>query len=106
MTISDNDATMKLDEIFNPEMEDNDATLRDIFLFVQGAYEIAFGDGAIEKGYTPSEVLTQLLIFSDDAHDLAVLNAEEHTPKTAAVKARAIELGVPSRDIPMPMEEL
>lgn len=35
--------------------------------FIECVYEIAFGDGAIDKGYSKSEVLGKLQEFSDEA---------------------------------------
>ena len=35
--------------------------------FVEQAYEIAFGDDAIRKGYGFEEVIAKLMEFSDDA---------------------------------------
>ena len=41
--------------------------LEDILDFIENTYEIAFGDNAINKGYTNEEVLQKLQDFSDDA---------------------------------------
>jgi len=35
--------------------------------FIEKVYEIAFGEGAIKKGYCPREVLDKLREFSDGA---------------------------------------
>lgn len=35
--------------------------------FIEAVFEIAFGDDAINKGYTTNEVLDRLREFSDDA---------------------------------------
>ena len=37
--------------------------------FIEDVYEIAFGDNAINKGYTEQEVLDKLKEFSDNSLD-------------------------------------
>ena len=41
--------------------------LEELIDFIEQAYEIAFGDNAINKNYTSQEVLQKLQDFSDDA---------------------------------------
>jgi hypothetical protein len=61
---------MKLDEIFNPEGEFIDNLDQKIFLFVEGCFEIAFGDNSINRDFTPQQVKERLRTFSDQSHFL------------------------------------
>jgi hypothetical protein len=56
---------MKLDEIFNPEGEFIDNLDQKIFLFVEGCFEIAFGDNSINRDFTPQQVKERLRTFAD-----------------------------------------
>ena len=42
--------------------------------FIAAVFEIAFGDNAIQRGYTQEEVLTRLRQFSDAAFKLEEAN--------------------------------
>jgi hypothetical protein len=42
-------------------------TLENTIEFLEQCYEIAYGDDAINKNYSPEEVLQRLQDFSDDA---------------------------------------
>ena len=44
---------------YDSEVEDTE--------FIADVFELAFGDGAIDKGYSYADVLTQLREFSDKA---------------------------------------
>ena len=44
--------------------------------FKEAVYELAFGDDAINKGFTDKEVLETLREFSDKALELDELNEE------------------------------
>lgn len=61
------DHQLKLDEIFNPEAECIDDLDERIFLFVEGCFELAFGDNAINRDFTPQQVLEKLRTFSDQS---------------------------------------
>jgi len=40
--------------------------------FIEGVFEIAFGDNAINKGYKRTEVLERLRYFSDKSHEAEI----------------------------------
>ena len=67
--LSEYDAAMKLDEIFDPRCEGEVAHVN-MFRFVDAIFEVAFGDDAIYKGFTPLEVIERLHTFSAQSHFL------------------------------------
>jgi len=59
--------------------------------FMEDVFELAFGEGAIDKHYTPDEVLAKLREFSDDA--LKVTHPEEAgVPDYKGLLATAVPL--------------
>jgi len=73
MTIVDDEGTTEFlpeaQEVFNrlyDEVQDLIAKAFNI-QFIEDVYEIAFGDNAINKGYTEQEVLNKLKEFSDNS---------------------------------------
>lgn len=64
------DHQLKLDEIFNPEAECIDDLDERIFLFVEKCFEIALGENAINRDFTPSDVIWRLQTFSEQSRFL------------------------------------
>jgi len=47
--------------------------------FLEKTFEIAFGDGAINKGYTLEEVIERLQSFSDESHEANMILLGEYS---------------------------
>lgn len=62
-------ATAKLAENFGSDI-DGKLDIVEVLQFVQSAYELAFGDGAISKTYPPEEVLAKLMNYTQQSHFL------------------------------------